>query len=318
MRTYAMSKLGLPYQLGEEFDHDVGPVLTTREDGDCSGLVYAAYTESKVLINGKPLSRETADTYWHKASAITQPSRVGDMGFLVKNGAAYHTFLYVGKDLVVEAGDHGPGGGFGQGYVGTATVVQETARGARWGRFIGNDIGDLASTPPAETIEAWMDRTIFKPRDSELSGAVITQMQKDYGLKPLWVLTVTGAETSCGRKADGPIVTQAHNYGCITYGSLVTKWGLLATPNDPLVLDGRRFFKFPNVYTGATALGRLLKVGPTSSPGLYLKQLQVRDWHGFALTYYGKDVPGVAAYEANLLKIEAGFKQQANAAGWQW
>jgi hypothetical protein len=63
------------------------------------------------------------------------------------------------------------------------------------------------------------------------------------------------------------------------------------------------------------ALGRLLKLGPSSNPGLYLRQLKVRDWHGFARTYYGAEVAGVEAYEANLLKIEAGFKKMAAAAG---
>jgi hypothetical protein len=136
MRAYALSKVGLPYQLGEEFDHNAGPTLTPREDGDCSGLVFAAYTEAKVLINGRPLGRETADTYYRMATPIGPPAKVGDQGYLLRNGHCYHTFLYVGNGQVVEAGD-------GTGHVGLRTVAQENRRGCKWGRFAGNDIGEL-------------------------------------------------------------------------------------------------------------------------------------------------------------------------------
>jgi hypothetical protein len=144
MAAYALSKVGLPYQLGEEFDHNAGPTLTPREDGDCSAVAYASYTEAHVLINGKPLSRETADTYYRRAKRIAQPTQVGDMAFFLKGDRCPHMAMYAGNGLVVEAGNHGPNNTYpGKGYVGTCTVAQMNARGAVWGRFAGNDIGEL-------------------------------------------------------------------------------------------------------------------------------------------------------------------------------
>lgn len=143
-RAYCLSKVGLPYYLGEEFDHNAGPTLTPREDGDCSGIYYAACIEAKVLYKGRALSRETADTYYGMSGArIASPSKVGDCCWFPKTGTKTHMAVYIGKGQVFEAGNHGPGGVYpGHGYVGLCTVAEMNRRGAVWGR-LDTDIGEL-------------------------------------------------------------------------------------------------------------------------------------------------------------------------------
>lgn len=182
----------------------------------------------------------------------------------------------------------------------------------------------MNSSIPVTNVDlyTWIDKIILKPRGSELSGEMLRQMFNNYGIKPLWALVITGAETSCGRKMlpdnSGPqrIVTEAHNYGCIKYGDLTSKWGQLAIPNEPFTTsDGRKFFKFPTIWHGVAALGRLLKVGPPKDPGGYLRMLKADDWRAFAEVYYGKNVPGFEEYYANLIKIKNAFQAKAKSAG---
>jgi hypothetical protein len=258
----------------------------------------------------------TADDYENVATIKVSRAdlRIGDPFFMFgqssdpKHGTHVGTYVGVrdGKQRVIEARGERYG-------VVESTVDNILARGGVFRRYpwVPN-LGDL--TPAAVSLQAWMDRAIFVPRNSEMSGNMVASLETWYGIKPLWTLVVTGAETSCGRRSDGRIVQVAHNYGCITFGSRTTKWGELSLPN-PLTIRGRKFCQYPDEWRGMMALGRLLKLGPSSNPGLYLRQLKVRDWHGFARTYYGAEVAGVEAYEANLLKIEAGFKKMAAAAG---
>lgn len=176
---------------------------------------------------------------------------------------------------------------------------------------------------PKESVYDWADRVIFRPRGSELSGEMLRRLQLDYGLKPIAVLAVTGAETACGRKTlpDNPkapqrIVTEAHNYGCIKYSSLTTKWGMLAIPNKPFITsDGRRFFMFKDIWTGVAALGRILKVGPDFNSGYYLRMLSQENWVGFARVWYGESVPGFAEYCTNMQNIVKSFRTKAKADG---
>lgn len=127
VQAYAKALIGCPYKLGEEFWYIVGPEGTIQLDGDCSGLVYAVFRRAGVKVQSHQLPRETANDYFHRTTGIDQPSKVGDLGFLLRDGHAYHVFMFVG-DGVVEAGD-------GTGKVGFHTVEHENARGAVWGRM---------------------------------------------------------------------------------------------------------------------------------------------------------------------------------------
>lgn len=136
VRDLALSLKGQPYYLGEEPYYVAGPEQTKNPlDADCSGLPWGVFRKAGVLVDRKPPVRMTAHGLYRAASPIPQPSKVGDLGFLLRGGHAYHTFMYVGHDEVVEAGD-------GTGKVGVHTVAHENARGAIWGR-LDTDIGDL-------------------------------------------------------------------------------------------------------------------------------------------------------------------------------
>lgn len=313
IRATAISLVGSPYVLGNEALYNIGyePSAHTLAT-DCSGLVFTCYRKAGVpWKSGSTWPRLTADNYWQVSKKIAKPERIGDCAyFRGSSGTAYHVALYIGNGETIEAR--------GRKWGVVRYKVDDPANGVNkrkcvWGRFPWVELGESVAK---ETVWDWIDRAILRPRDSELTGDLIKHACDTYGLKPLWVLTITGAETSCGRRSDGPIVTEAHNYGCIRYpGNRNTKWGELALPEPLVMADGRRFARYKDAWTGMAALGRLLKVGPSSDPGLYLRQMQVRDWHGFAFTYYGRYVPGVEAYEKNLLTIEAGFKAMAAKAG---
>ncbi len=183
-RAYCLTKNGIPYERGEEFDHPAGPILTVREDGDCSGIYYAGCVEAKVLVNGRPVTRETADTYWGMATAITQPSRVGDCCWFPKTGHKTHMAVYIGRGEVIEAGNHGPGGVYpGHGYVGLCTIAEMDARHPVWGR-LNTDIGELTEGDVDEArvraiVKEMMDQTTSKEGDEAqkwlLSKGVLTK-----------------------------------------------------------------------------------------------------------------------------------------------
>lgn len=144
VRELGLSLVGEPYKYGNEPWYDVGWEPSDNPlAGDCSGLVYAVLRKAGVLVDGKTLPRETAHDYYRRAKRISKPSKVGDLGFLLRGGHATHVVLYIGKDTTVEAGYHGPNNKYpGSGYVGTCTVAQMRARGAIWGR-LNTDIGEL-------------------------------------------------------------------------------------------------------------------------------------------------------------------------------
>lgn len=140
VRELALSLVGQRYKLGNEPWYDVGYEPSSDPlASDCSGLVYSVFRKAGVLVGGRQLPRETAHDYYRRAERIPQPSRVGDLGFLLRNGHAYHVFMFVGADTVVEAGD-------GTGHVGRRTVAHENARGAVWGR-LATDIEEDDMTP---------------------------------------------------------------------------------------------------------------------------------------------------------------------------
>lgn len=136
VRVLALSLDGEDYSLGNEPWYDEGwepnpdPLAT-----DCSGLPYGVFRKAGVLVNGRIHDRVTANDLYHEAKRISQPTEVGDLGFLLdQTSHCYHTFMYVGKGQVVEAGFNHK--------VRVTTPAVENARGAVWGR-LNTDIGEL-------------------------------------------------------------------------------------------------------------------------------------------------------------------------------
>ena len=143
--------VGKVYKLGEEFAYVVGYEQTTRDDGDCSGLVYALFRDCNVLLKGRSFPRETADDYWRRATKLSGPERIGDCCWFPRTGRKTHIALYVGGGKTIEAGYHGANNRYpGHGYVGTCTVAQMNARGAVWGRIEGLDIYEEDDMTPDE------------------------------------------------------------------------------------------------------------------------------------------------------------------------
>lgn len=143
--------VGKVYKLGEEFAYVVGYEQTTRDDGDCSGLVYALFRDCNVLLKGRSFPRETADDYWRRATKLSGPERIGDCCWFPRTGRKTHIALYVGGGKTIEAGYHGANNRYpGHGYVGTCTVAQMNARGAVWGRIERLDIYEEDDMTPEE------------------------------------------------------------------------------------------------------------------------------------------------------------------------
>lgn len=139
----ALTYVGMRYGLGEEGKYVVGPQQTTILDIDCSGLLYALCRDCGVLYKGKPLWRDTADGYWHLATKLAGPERIGDCCWFPRVGHKTHIAIYIGDGRTIEAGYHGPNNKYpGAHYVGTCTIAQMNARGAIWGRIEGLDIYD--------------------------------------------------------------------------------------------------------------------------------------------------------------------------------
>ena len=178
----------------------------------------------------------------------------------------------------------------------TETIVQDTA----------------AYATPAEL----MDKMWLQPRGSDITGEMVQNLWRWYGVPPHVTLTILAAETSLGHPnpAIGGRLVGYHNYGCLTsYNGFGTKWGMLA--DGEISLGARRFFTFPSMEIGMMALGRLLKVGPTSQPGYYLDCFKRGDWVAFAAKW---NPGGGYGYALKLMRFDETFRRVANERGWRW
>lgn len=179
-----------------------------------------------------------------------------------------------------------------------------------------------AEAKPMEPITgAAIDSLFLKPHHSEITGQMLLNAQRYYGVPARAMLTVMGAETSMGDPhLGGAGMVGAHNYGCMrAYGLWSkTKWGELAS--GTIWLSGRNWLAFPSPVIGVNAMGRLMKVGPTHKPGEYKACLisVPPDWERFARTWYGADVAGCVQYIANLNVIYKRLGVKAEGAGYSW
>ena len=162
-----------------------------------------------------------------------------------------------------------------------------------------------------------MDGEWFGPsRGSEITGEMVQNLWRWYGIPPHVTLTILAAETSLGHPNPqiGGRLVGYHNYACLTsYNGFGTKWGMLA--NGEISLGSRRFFTFSSMEQGMMALGRLLKVGPTSQPGYYLDCFKRGDWTAFAQKW---NPGGGYGYALKLMRFDATFRRVANEHGWRW
>jgi cell wall-associated NlpC family hydrolase len=140
---------GQRYVLGNEPFDGIDIIEEPSSDplaGDCSGLMISLWRRANVLLDGKTYNlyfgtyRPIANSMYRKATKIAQPSKFGDMFFLLRDdGRAKHVGMYIGTDKngvgwTIEFGD-------GTGKVGRHTVEWQNQRRAVWGR-IPNDMGE--------------------------------------------------------------------------------------------------------------------------------------------------------------------------------
>ena len=134
---------------------------------------------------------------------------------------------------------------------------------------------------------------------------MIMTLQKDYGIIPLWSLSIFGAETSMGRPEDA--LSLVFNFGCIRYNPETkdSPWGRLAL-EIPVHLNDRDWLAFSDAWTGIAAWGRLIKLE-------YLDLLRSGGVAAAVPKYYGVTVEGYSDYLANVIRIEAAVKASLDA-----
>ncbi len=173
----------------------------------------------------------------------------------------------------------------------------------------------LASPAFAANTAEFIDRDILRPHNSVITGDMLVDNWRWYGIDVLAQLVIVGAETSLGDPRLGGALVQANNFGCMRFHGADTRWGELSS--GKVWVQGKDWYAFPSPEAGMMALGRYLKVGQN---GFYRVVLDgpAYDWDSFAAVYYGRDVPGFERYVSNLRALERRFRQQADDAGFAW
>ncbi len=167
--------------------------------------------------------------------------------------------------------------------------------------------GLLVVPASATTATQFMDRSLFKPHQSPITGAMVVNNGKWYGTEVLPQLVILTAETSLGDPGLGGELARRYNFGCLRYRSVPTQWGVLA--NGKVTVAGKEWYTFPNAQVGMVAFGRFLKLG---QGGVLKKALSSHpyDWKTFARAYFG-DSSGLAAYTVKLYDLETSLRAKA-------
>lgn len=171
--------------------------------------------------------------------------------------------------------------------------------------------GLLAAPASATTAAQFMDRSLFMPHNSPITGAMVVNNSKWYGIGVLPQLVILTAETALGDPKLGGELARQNNFGCLRYRGAPTRWGVLA--NGKVTVAGSDWYTFPSAQVGMIAFGRFLKLGQNGA----LKEAlagQPYDWASFAKAYYG-DYSGLAAYTAKLQSLETSLRAKAAKSG---
>ena len=157
--------------------------------------------------------------------------------------------------------------------------------------------------------------SILAPHHSLLTSDMVIACARWYAPEHLQkrfmavYLSVCACETSLADpKLGGRLVTEAFNFGCITYGSPNTPWGQIG--KGAIIVGGRKWWRWGSAWEGAAALGRLLKTGPGRQPGFYLRCIENEDFGALTGTYYGKSVEGYATYHKRWMRFYQVFSRK--------
>jgi hypothetical protein len=166
----------------------------------------------------------------------------------------------------------------------------------------------LTLTPEQQRLADFMDRYLLRPHHSPVTGQMVLQNAKWYGIPPLSQLVIMAAETSLGDPVLGGTLARRNNFGCLRYSGAGTPWGLLS--DGRIRVAGKDWYSFPTPQLGMAAWGRYLKL---AADGFYLPILTAADpdWERFASVYYGSGVLGLGSYVNRLDAIENHFRAMA-------
>lgn len=174
----------------------------------------------------------------------------------------------------------------------------------------------LAAGPArAASTADFLDSEFFVPHNSPITGQMVVNNWRWYGIDVLPQLVIMAAETSLGDPRLGGSLVQSNNFGCIRYRGTDSKWGELS--NGRVWAAGKDWYSFPTPGLGMMGFGRYLKVG---LDGFYLRVLDgpSYDWPAFAARYYGRNVAGYDRYVRNLYALDSRFRAKAIEAGFLW
>lgn len=191
--------------------------------------------------------------------------------------------------------------------------VTETAAGAPEDETADTDAdagssGEQALTEAEQAQAAFMDTYLFRPRNSPVTGEMVVQNARWYGIPVLSQLVIMAAETSLGDPVLGGSLARHYNFGCLRYHGADTAWGQLSS--DRIWVAGKDWYAFPSAQVGMSAFGRYLKTG---CDGFYAPILSATnpDWNRFAGVYYGRSVSGFSGYVGRLNTFEDRFRSMA-------
>lgn len=163
-------------------------------------------------------------------------------------------------------------------------------------------------SPEELGLAQFMDTYLFAPHNSPITGRMVLENTRRFGIPALPQLVIMAAETSLGDPQLGGALARYNNFGCLRYHGATTPWGLLSSGR--IWVAGRDWYAFPTPESGMLAFGKYLKWGAN---GFYQAILTAGrpNWAKFASVYYGQGVSGYSSYVSRLYAIEARFRTKA-------
>jgi peptidoglycan hydrolase CwlO-like protein len=185
----------------------------------------------------------------------------------------------------------------------------------------GNSSGGVTYPSSAAQVTAqanFLYKTFLAPRKSVLTGAMVMEIWRKYGISPAQSLAVLNAESGMGSlKYGGRLVSEGNNFGCMGYSANPPwiSWNPAITHGKIYVAD-RMWMRFYSVADGIEAWGRYIAHGRGSN--CYRPLMKAANWTAFADIYYGKNVPGKAKYIERVTWAYNTVRNSGRAAGYSW
>ncbi len=203
----------------------------------------------------------------------------------------------------------------------TPTTTKPTTPATNPGGSSGGSSGSAKYPSSAAEVKAqanFIYKTFLVPRKSVLSGEMVMEIWRKYGISPAQSLAVLNAESGMGSlRWGGRLVSEGNNFGCMGYSANPAwiSWNP-AISHGKIWVGDRNWMRFYSVADGIEAWGRYIAYG--RGKDCYRPLLRTANWTGFADIYYGKNVPGKAKYIERLTWAYGMLKKNAKAMGYSW